>query len=201
MTSDFNFQFPIFNFIQLNYIKVYPTEVLQGFTDTAMFVLMLYDPMGNKKVPVMIGEHEAEMIILEQEQQQARRPMTYQLIVSILDSFALTLKLVRIDRFEEGIFYASLVVSDGFNEKIIDARASDAVVLALHLSVDIEMSKSVIDETGFTPLDNDFELGNPLTKGESLEELEEELRICEENEDYERASEIMKKINALKSDK
>ena len=51
----------------MNYKKVYPTEVLQGFTDTSMFVIMLYEPLGNRKVPVMIGEHEAEMIILEQE--------------------------------------------------------------------------------------------------------------------------------------
>lgn len=182
----------------MNYIKVYPTEVLQGFTDTAMFVLMLYDPMGDKKVPIMIGENEAEMIILEQERQHPRRPMTYQLIVSILKAFQLTLKLVRIDRFEEGIFYATLVVSDGFNDTDIDARASDAVVLALHLSVDIEMAQSVLDETGFTPQSNDFELGNSLSKGESVEELEAQLRLCEENEDYEQAELIAKKIEKLK---
>ena len=182
----------------MNYKKVYPTEVLQGFTDTAMFVLMLYDPMGDRKVPVMIGEHEAEMIILEQERQQAKRPMTYQLILSILDAFALTLKLVRIDRFEEGIFYATLKVSDGFNDKEIDARASDAVVLALHQSVDIEMAEQVLEETGFTPKDNDIELGTHLSGEKSIEELEEELRICEENEDYEQADEIMKKIAKLK---
>ena len=182
----------------MNYKKVYPTEVLQGFTDTSMFVLMLYDPMENRKVPVMIGEHEAEMIILEQESRHARRPMTYELIVSILDAFALTLKLVRIDRFEEGIFYATLVVSDGFNDKNIDARASDAVVLALHQSVDIEMAENVLQETGFTPQSNDIELGNTLSASETIEELEEELRMCEENEDYERAADIMKKIERLK---
>ena len=90
------------------------------------------------------------------------------------------------------------MVSDGFNDKEIDARASDAVVLALHLSVDIEMAQTVLDETGFTPQNNDIELGATLSQGESIEELEEELRICEEKEDYERAEEIMKKIEKLK---
>ena len=79
----------------MNYKKVYPVEVLQGFTESSMFVLMLYDPIGDLKVPVMIGEHEAEMIILEQEQKESRRPMTYQLIVSIMDAYALTLKKVE----------------------------------------------------------------------------------------------------------
>ncbi len=165
-----------------------------------MFVLMLYDPMGNRKVPVMIGEHEAEMIILEQERRQARRPMTYELILSILDAFALTLKLVRIDRFDEGIFYATLVVSDGFNEKNIDARASDAVVLALHQSVDIEMAEQVVQDTSFTPQDNDIELGTTLSSSETIEDLEEELRQCEENEDYEQAEEIMKKIDKMRKE-
>ena len=182
----------------MNYKKVYPTEVLQGFTDTSMFVLMLYDPIGERKVPVMIGEHEAEMIILEQEQRKAKRPMTYELILSIMESFALTLRLVRIDRFEEGLFYATLVVSDGFNEHNIDARASDAVVLALRQSVDIEMAETVLEETGFTPQDNDIELGNQLSGNKTIEELEEDLRICEENEDYEQAEEIMKKIEKMR---
>lgn len=182
----------------LQYRKVYPFEVLQGFTNTAMFVLMLYEPLDNKKIPVMIGEHEAEMILLEQGQRQPLRPMTYQLISSIMDAFALTLKRVRIDRFEEGIFYATLVVSDGFSEKDIDSRASDAVVMALNKGVDIEMDEEVIKVAGFTPQDETISMEESLSNGSTIEELEEELRQCEENEDYERAAEIMeliKKIN------
>ena len=184
--------------ITMNYKKVYPVEVLQGFTESSMFVLMLYDPIGDLKVPVMIGEHEAEMIILEQEQKESRRPMTYQLIVSIMDAYALTLKKVRIDKFEEGLFYATLVMSDGFNEKEIDARASDAVVLALHQSVDIEMAEEVLKDTGFTPQENDLAIGNPLSGGDNLEDLEAELKRLEENEEYEKAAEVMKKIEILK---
>ena len=154
------------------YKTVYPTEVLQGFTDTAMFVLMLYEPLSDRKVPIMIGEHEAEMIILEQEQRQARRPMTYQLILSVFRAFELTLRRVRIDRFQEGIFYATLVVSDGFNEKEIDARASDAVVLALHQLVDIEMATPVLDETGFTPQDSTLNTQlSTLNTADTLEDL------------------------------
>ncbi len=183
----------------MNYRTVYPINVIQGFTENSMFVLMLYDPIGIKKVPVMIGEHEAEMIVLEQApHQQARRPMTYQLISSIMEAFTLTLKRVRIDRFEEGIFYATLEVSDGFNMREIDARASDAVLLALSHSVDIQMAQSVIDEVGFTPQDNDMDLGETLTECDTIETLEEELRLCEEREEYERAEEIMQKIKHLK---
>ena len=182
----------------MNYKKVYPTEIIQGFTETAMFVMMLYEPLGGRKVPVMIGQHEAEMIMIEQGNQSPRRPMTHQLIISIMDEFALTLKLVRIDRFEEGIFFATLVVSDGFNTRNIDARASDAVVLALHQSVDIEMAENVLEETGFRVQNDDIDIQSSLPGSETLEELEEELRRCEENEEYERAAEIMEEIKKLK---
>ena len=84
------------------------------------------------------------------------------------------------------------------HQKEIDARPSDAVVLALNLSVDIEMADKVIEETGFTPQHNDIGLGTTLSGGEDIDELEEELRRCEEDEDYERAAEIMKKIEKLK---
>ncbi|MBQ9588290.1 MAG: bifunctional nuclease family protein [Bacteroidales bacterium] len=184
----------------MKYCKVYPVEVIQGFTETSMFVLMLYDPMQNRKVPVMIGEHEAEMIIIEQQQRTTRRPMTYQLIVALLDAFALTLQKVRIDRFEEGIFYATLEVSDGFSTKEIDARASDAVVLALHLSADIEMAEQVLRDTSFTPQDDGLRINQSLEKEETIEELQEKLRQCEENEDYEQAAEILKKIEKKERD-
>lgn len=184
----------------MNYKKVYPTEILQGFTETSMFVMMLYEPMGNRKVPVMIGRHEAEMIMIEQGTQSPKRPMTHQLIINIMNSFALTLKLVRIDRFEEGIFYASLLVSDGFNTHTIDARASDAVLLALHQTVDIEMAESVLNDTGFIVQNDDIDISSSLPGSETIEELEEELRQCEENEEYEKAAEIMERIKKLKVD-
>lgn len=180
------------------YKKVYPTEILQGFTETSMFVMMLYEPLGNRKVPVMIGRHEAEMLLIEQGNQSPKRPMTHQLIISIMESFALTLKLVRIERFEEGIFYASLIVSDGFNTHTIDARASDAVLLAIHQSVDIEMAENVLNDTGFEVQSDDIDISSSLPGSETLEELEEELQRCEENEEYERAAEIMEQIKKMK---
>lgn len=180
-----------------DYKKVYPTEIIQGFTETSMYVMMLYEPMGGRKVPVMIGRHEAEMLMLEQGNQSPKRPMTHQLIVNIMESFALTLKLVRIDRFEEGIFYASLIVSDGFNTHTIDARATDAVLLAIHQSVDIEMAETVLADTGFTVQNDDIDISASLPGSETREELEEELRRCEENEEYERAAEIMERLKKM----
>lgn len=185
----------------MEYYYVYPTEVIRGFTEDGMHVLMMYNPDKDKKVPIMIGEHEAQMILLEQEQVTARRPMTHQLIGSIMAAFALTLKEVRIERFEEGIYYATLVISDGFNTKEIDARASDAVVLALRNDVAISMNPDIIEEVGFTPQPEEFNLDIESQPEDELEALEAELHRCEENEEYERAAELMELIKAKRDNK
>ena len=71
------------------------------------------------------------------------------------------------------------------------------MLLIIALSI-VLIAQNVLDETGFTPQSNDIELGNTLSQGETIEELEQELRICEESEDYEQAAEIQKKIEHLK---
>ena len=167
------------------------------------YVLVLSAPERGKQIPVIIGETEAQAIVMAIERRQARRPLTHNLLFNIMESFMLTLKKVTIDRFEEGIFYSTLFISDGFTEKHIDSRTTDAIILALMQGCDVMMDLSVLEETSMEPgaleanmSQNKAHLPNPE---EAIEQLEEKLRQCEEAEDYEQAAEIMKRINQLKS--
>ncbi|MCQ2300199.1 MAG: bifunctional nuclease family protein [Bacteroidales bacterium] len=181
------------------YTEVYPLEIQQGFTQDGVCVLMLYEPIESKRIPVMIGQHEAEMILLEKEGAKSRRPMTHELISSLFDSFNLALTEVSIDRFEEGIFYATLYVNDGFITKKIDCRASDAIVLALREEVAIKMDNKVIEETGFqTDNESELEIEEEETSIETLEAL---LHEHEENEEYEKAAELAELIEKLKNNR
>lgn len=156
---------------------------------------------GPREVPILIGENEAQAIVMAVEGQRAKRPLTHNLLEGIMEEFMLKLNQVTIDRFEEGIFYSTLHISDGFTEKHIDSRTSDAVVLAMLQQADIMMNASVFEETCMEPgaLVNNLP-GAQKTKAptQSIEALEALLRECEENEDYERAQEIMDQIKALK---
>ncbi len=83
-------------------------------------------------------------------------------------------------------------MSDGFNEKWIDSRTTDAITLALHCDAPIWMDEQVLMETGVKA---------ERTEGKkemTEEELEEELRNCEEREDYERAAKIHEKLKAIR---
>ncbi len=185
----------------MSYTPIYPLQIAQTMSESDSYILVLEAPEMNKQVPVLIGEAEAQAVIMAIEQRQARRPLTHNLICNIMEEYLLTLKRVTIDRFEEGVFYSTLYVSDGFTEKAIDSRTSDAIVLALLQHCDISMSLQVLEETSMEPgalIDNLPQ--HRQGPQETLEELEEQLRRCEESEDYEQAAEIMKRINALKGE-
>ncbi|MBQ5974802.1 MAG: bifunctional nuclease family protein [Bacteroidales bacterium] len=186
----------------MSYTQVYPLQISQTMSMSDAYVLVLDAPDTGKQVPVIIGEPEAQAIVMAIEQRQARRPLTHQLINNIMEQYMLILKQVTIDRFDEGIFYSTLYISDGFTEKRIDSRTSDAIVLALMQGCPIMMAQNVLDETSMEPgaLEdnlprNKAQLPNP---DETLDQLETLLRQCEENEDYEQAAEIMKRINRMK---
>ena len=181
------------------YKEVYPMEIMQGFSESGMCVLVLYEPDSNRNIPIVIGEHEAEMIVYEKGQDGARRPMTHELISSLFDHFSLELKEVTIDRFEEGIFFATLHISDGFSVKKIDSRASDAIVLALRHEIAIQMAVAVLDAASY-PADKDY--GDTIDLDDNseatIDALEALLKEYEANEEFEKAQELMEKLRHLK---
>lgn len=181
------------------YTQVYPLQLSRGVAMSDSYILVLDAPEVHKHVPILIGESEAQAIILAIEQKEVARPLTHTLICNLMEEYMLTLKQVTIDRFEEGIFYSSLCMNDGFSDKNIDCRASDAVVLALLNQCAIMMDINVLNDTCMDPGAIEGNLPrNKTVVDESLEELEARLRKCEENEDYEQAAEIMKLIERLK---
>ena len=179
--------------------QVYPVTIQSGMSQSGSYLLMLHEPLESRQIPIIIGPGEAQSILLAQNPEECnkiRRPLTHQLMVQMMNTYGLSLKKVTIDKVVEGIFYATLYVSDGFNEHCLDSRTTDAVTLALLTGAPVYADERVIEETGVR-VEND----HPTEKEDSLEDLEEELRRCEENEDYERAAEIQMEIEKMKNGK
>ncbi len=176
--------------------EVFPIGIINGYIEDYLCCLMLHEPHTQQNIPVVIGQHEADMLTLVLENTTTQRPMTHDLILSLFSKFALTLTEISIDRFNEGIFYATLHVTDGFTTKHIDCRASDAIVLAVKEEVSIMVDDKVLQETGFH-VENNFDL-EPAEEAPTIEELEIKLQEAESKEDYELAAELLKQINKLK---
>ncbi len=175
--------------------RVFPLTIQSGMSQSGSYILMLCEPESGVQVPIFIGAYEAQGILLAKESVKTRRPMTHELMMKVMEEYGLSLKEVSIDRVNEGIFYATLHMTDGFNTRSLDSRSSDAITLALLADCPIMMEESVIEETGVR-----MEGDSIMVKEENtLEELEAELRRCEENEEYERAAEIQQQIEKLKN--
>lgn len=178
-------------------LEVQPTEIIQSYATNNSHILVLFEPQNNLNIPILIGEYEAKIIILSRENIHAKRPLTHNLLCDVINQFSLVLSKVVVESFKEGIFYSSIYITDGVTTKKIDSRTSDAIALALSMNAPIYATKSVINETGieansFINSDADTTADNP-----TIEELEAQLRIYEKNEEYEKAAELMKRINKI----
>ena len=172
--------------------QVYPATIQSGAAQTGNYILMLLEPEGNRQMPIIIGQSEAQGILLAKQHVATRRPLTHQLMVNTLEAYGLSLMEVTIDRVVEGIFYATLHLTDGFNRKDIDCRATDAITLALLTDAPILVDDTVMEETSMR-----MERVPEENAAPTLQQLHEELQRCEEAEDYERAAEIQKQIEQL----
>ena len=175
--------------------QVYPTTIQSGMSQSESYILMLLEPESGMQVPVFIGGHEAQSILVAKERVKTRRPMTHELISMMMEEYGLTVEQVSIDRVLDGIFYATLHVNDGFTTKTFDCRSSDAITLALLADRPIMMAEEVIEETGMRMENVELRMKNEEL---NIEELEEELKRCEEKEEYERAAEIQAQIERIK---
>ena len=71
---------------------------------------------GERKLPILIGAFEAQAILLEHEGARADRPMTHDLIRTIMERTDITLDRVVIDDFWNAVYYAKLYISHGGDE-------------------------------------------------------------------------------------
>lgn len=178
--------------------EVFATSIQSGLSSSGSYILMLSEPTSGTQVPIFIGAAEAQGVALAKSEVQPRRPMTHELMMRCLKGFDLQITKVTIDRVEEGVFYASLYVTDGFGEQRFDCRTSDAVSLALQAGCPILMDEKVLLETGMPDKSLPESQSQTPSPEERISKLEEELSRCEEAEDYERAAQLHDEIEKLK---
>ncbi|MGM0457196.1 MAG: bifunctional nuclease family protein, partial [Cyanobacteriota bacterium] len=119
-------------------------------------IVLLRDASERRALPIYISQDQARSIISAIEQQTPPRPMTHDLMVSILEAWELRLDRVIVHALEENTFFAVLkmVNADGKVKKEIDARPSDAIALALRTDASIWVMEEVVADASI-PVDQD----------------------------------------------
>ena len=171
------------------------------------YALLLGEKGSKIKLPIIIGSAEAQSIALAVDTVRKHRPLTHDLFKNFADTYLINIKEVIIDRFKDGVFYAQLICEKDGETTVIDARASDAVALALRFKCPICTNPLVMTEAGIFIDDSDIREADDKNekendKGEiTLEQLQDQLDEAIENEDFERAAILRDSINAFGSNK
>jgi bifunctional DNase/RNase len=111
-------------------------------------VVLLADKEGKKALPIWIGLLEANAIDKELRNNTSPRPMTQDLLYSILSQAHVKVKEVRITDIKNNTYYATLFLTINKGVVGIDARPSDAIVIALKSKTPILVSAKILEEQG-----------------------------------------------------
>ncbi|MDE6559380.1 MAG: bifunctional nuclease family protein, partial [Muribaculaceae bacterium] len=100
--------------------------------ESGVYAVILEEVDGERRLPIVIGYAEAQAIECKLQDVKTPRPLTHDLMKSILDSFALNLHAIEIYKLPTGVFAADLLIEDSSgNLRRIDSRSSDALALAI----------------------------------------------------------------------
>lgn len=130
-------------------------------TDTP--VVILQETSGKRILPIWIGQAEARAIAMELAKQKFQRPLTHDLMKTIIQGLGARIRKVTIGDLKDNTFYAKLFVEKDDEIIGIDARPSDSIALALRTKAPIYVADELL---------RDY----PVTKDLSDDERAEALR-------------------------
>lgn len=106
------------------------------------------DEAAGKLLPIWIGPQEATAILMAIQGEQPPRPMTHDLMKTLLDEVGASVERVEITRIEDGTFYAEITLRTREGVRAVDARPSDSIALATRTGAPIWVADEVIEEAG-----------------------------------------------------
>lgn len=181
-------------------------------TQTGAYALLLEHEETNVKLPVVIGNFEAQSISLGLEKDiHPPRPLTHDLFTKFIISANFELVSVIIYQIVDGVFFSNINLKNKLTdeEMILDARTSDAVAMSVRFDAPIYTTEQVLNEAGILleldDLSKDEDVFSELEhedddniKNISLDELQKLLDNAVKEEDFDTALEIQEEIKRRK---
>ncbi|MCC6624774.1 MAG: bifunctional nuclease family protein [Deltaproteobacteria bacterium] len=114
-----------------------PVVILRGIDEPRLYL------------PIFIGGLEATAIASVLASVKMPRPMTHDLMATLLEAVQCQVARVEVTRLEGGTFFAEITLADQHGgELVLDARPSDALALALRTQAPIAVHRAVVEEAG-----------------------------------------------------
>ncbi len=136
-------------------VKIY--SIATSLTESIIF---LDETEGTRILPIWIGPMEAQAIAIRLSGYPSPRPMTHDLLFSVIKTLGLTVNKVTITDIVENTYYSQLHLAEpgGGHLRLVDARPSDAVAMAVRFGCPIYISEKVFAKTQV--------LSKPITEDE-----------------------------------
>lgn len=109
-------------------------------------VIVLKEKEGQRAFPILIGIYEATAIDRGIKEYRTPRPLTHDLICSILRGLNVTLKRMVVSDMRNRTFYATLVLEQDGRTLEVDSRPSDAIAISVQLGTPIFVEEKVFEE-------------------------------------------------------
>lgn len=186
-------------------------------------VVLVRPRQSEMVVPIFIGQLETQSILIGLGRVEMPRPLTHDLLMSVVHALEAELVRVEIRDLRERTFYANIVIKTVEGEITMDARPSDALALAIRCGAEVYISEEIVDSAGVpidmireTPLTEEshaesdvtgnFTGARPADEAErpamtaaelEREKLRSELEAAIAVEDYEKAAKIRDKLRFI----
>jgi uncharacterized protein len=157
------------------------------------YVVVLRERDSERWLPIFVGPGEAQAIALNLRGHSSPRPLTFDLLTTIIQHLDGQIRRVAIVSLQEAVYFAEVELVRPDRELIrIDARPSDVIPLALRLGIPIQIERSLFDAAS--------QSGAPqiISEVDRIHQLEQDLRVAVEREDYESAARLRDEIHHLR---
>ena len=109
-------------------------------------VIVLKEAEGERGFPILIGISEAIAIDRKIRGYEPARPLTHDLLASVITDLGGTVERVEVCGIRENTFFAKLIITQNGHVVEVDSRPSDAVALAVRLDTPIFVAEEVLSE-------------------------------------------------------
>ena len=133
-------------------------------------VVILKEKDSDRYLHIWIGPAEADAIAIKLQEVQVPRPLTHDLLHSVIDALGGTVLSIVVTNLENDTFFAKIILSVDGRQLELDSRPSDAIALAVRAKVPIYAEESVLGKAGIML---DRKTGKPISPSgkPSAEEL------------------------------
>ncbi len=111
-------------------------------------VVVLRETDSTRYLPIWIGPFEAEAIAMAIQGHEPVRPLTHDLLKSLIDDLGGQIRHIFVNDIRDSTFYARIVIEQEGRTLEVDARPSDAVALAVRTEAPIYVESHVIEQAG-----------------------------------------------------